>query len=60
MVTHMGWIETIQVSEFGGALFVVASNFRAVNPLSSNLKGLGLISSYLFTKRLYFEFNQSA
>ena len=39
VVTRIGFIETIQNLEFGGALFVVASNFYIVMPLSIKLKG---------------------
>ena len=52
VVTRIGFIETIQNLEFGGALFVVASNFYIVMPLSIKLKGLELIFFVLIHKKV--------
>ena len=52
VVTRIGFIETIQNLEFGGALFVVASNFYIVMPLSIKLKGLELIFFVLIHKKI--------
>lgn len=40
VVTPIVFIQTIKAQEFGGALFVFASNFRVFTPLSSKLRGL--------------------
>jgi len=52
VVTRIVLIQTTQPQEFGGAPFVVASNFRVVTPLSNKLKGLTLIFYSIILKKI--------
>ncbi len=46
------FIQTMKAQEFGGALFVFASNFRVFTPLSSKLRGLRFIFNALILKKV--------